>query len=252
VRTLPIAKPDWALFLDFDGTLVEIAETPTAIQVEHELINTLDAIKQCLNGALAIVSGRPISQIDRHLLPLTTTAAGLHGLEWRLDDGAVEQHGNAAFRAELSRIRGQLASFVKCHPGLLLEDKQLTLALHYRQAPQLQTQCQQRIEQLLADTTTLKVLQGKMVLEIKPAAIDKGAAIRRFLRQPPFRDRIPVFAGDDVTDEDGFAVVNELNGYSIRIGNDLNQVSAAQFCTPDVSGFISWLKSLPRQIKQHD
>lgn len=246
MHNLPVAQNNWALFLDFDGTLVEIAETPTMVRVEQGLIDTLNAIKTSLNGALAIVTGRPIDQIDQHLLPLTTTAAGLHGLEWRLNDGAIEQYNDKAVIAELAQVRRQLAEFARQHPGLLLEDKQLTLALHYRQAPHLQALCQEQVEQLVARAEILKVLQGKMVFEIKPAVINKGEAIRRFLQQPPFRDRIPVFAGDDVTDEDGFAVVNGLNGYSIRIG--AGQDSLAQFCTPDVSGFINWLKLLPQHI----
>jgi trehalose 6-phosphate phosphatase len=239
---LPRPAHDWALFLDFDGTLAEIAERPDDVSVHPPLPSTLAAVSEALDGALAIVSGRPLLEIDALLAPLTLPVAGLHGLE-RRDGGGRVARANAP-SGELKSARRVLADFVRGAPGLVLEDKGLTLALHFRQSPARRAECRRAVDRALADGSgALHVLEGKMVYEIKPAEIDKGKAIAAFLSEPPFAGRVPVFAGDDITDEDGFAMVNRLGGVSIRVGD--GAATRAGWRAASVDEFLDWLDRLP-------
>jgi trehalose 6-phosphate phosphatase len=215
---LPCPNLDWALFLDFDGTLIDIAATPDAVRVEPDLIETLDRLRVLLGGALAIVSGRPLTQIAHYLSPLELAAAGLHGLERRCAEGVVVRSDGAA--AAIGVVRDQLAAFATGKPQVFLEDKDLTLALHYRGAPELEEACRDAVERAVAQAGSgVRVLDGKMVLEVKPSGVDKGIAIKGFLEEAPFAGRVPVFVGDDVTDEYGFAFVEQRGGISIRVGH---------------------------------
>ncbi len=239
---LPRPAHDWALFLDFDGTLAEIAERPDDVSVHPPLPSTLAAVSEALEGALAIVSGRPLLQIDTLLAPLTLPVAGLHGLERRDGGGRVVRADAPA--GELKSARRELADFVRGTPGLVLEDKGLTLALHFRQAPTRRAECRRAVDRALANGTgALHVLEGKMVYEIKPVGVDKGRAIAAFLGEPPFAGRVPVFAGDDVTDEDGFALVNRRGGVSIRVGD--GTATRAGWRAASVDEFLDWLDGLP-------
>jgi trehalose 6-phosphate phosphatase len=243
---LPRPANDWALFLDFDGTLAEIAERPDEVSVHPPLPSTLAAVSGALDGALAIVSGRPLLQIDALLAPLTLPVAGLHGLERRDAGGHVVRADAPA--GELKSARRALADFVRGAPGLVLEDKGLTLALHFRQAPERCVECRRAVDRVLANGSgALHLLEGKMVYEIKPAAIDKGRAIAAFLGEPPFAGRVPVFAGDDVTDEDGFALVNGRGGVSIRVGD--GTATRAGWRAASVGEFLDWLDGLPDEAR---
>ena len=230
-RPLPAWDPDWALFLDVDGTLLEIESHPDDVRAGPRLQALLARIAGALDGALALVSGRSIASLDRIFAPLVLPAAGLHGLERRGADGRV--HYPAGFATRMSEARGSLIAFVEGHPGLLLEDKGAALALHYRNAPDLAGAARAAMED--ARNTLgedFHVQEGKMVLELKPTGEDKGTAIAAFLAEPPFVGRTPVFIGDDVTDEDGFRVVNRLGGHSVRVGQAPG--SAAGFTVPGV------------------
>jgi trehalose 6-phosphate phosphatase len=239
---LPQPAHDWALFLDFDGTLAEIAEHPDVVSVQPPLPSTLAAVSEALDGALAIVSGRPLLQIDTLLAPLTLPVAGLHGLERRDAGGRVVRADVPT--GELKSARRALADFVCGTPGLVLEDKGLTLALHFRQAPTRRAECRRAVDRALANGTgALHVLKGKMVYEIKPVGVDKGRAIAAFLGEPPFAGRVPVFAGDDTTDEDGFALVNRRGGISIRVGD--GTATQAGWRAVSVGEFLDWLDGLP-------
>jgi len=239
---LPPPAQDWALFLDFDGTLAEIAEHPDAVSVHPPLPSTLAAVSEALDGALAIVSGRPLLQIDALLAPLTLPVAGLHGLERRDAGGHVVRV--EAPTGELERVRRGLADLVRGTPGLVLEDKGATLALHFRQAPERRAECRRAVARVLANGSgALHLVEGKMVYEIKPTGVDKGGAIAAFLGEPPFTGRVPVFAGDDVTDEDGFALVNRRGGVSIRVGD--GGATRAGWRAASVGEFLDWLDGLP-------
>lgn len=231
-----------ALFLDVDGTLVEIEREPGAVHVPERLCRILGRLNVVTDGALALVSGRSLEQLDDLFSPLCLSAAGLHGLERRnLRTGVVRIEPDPLVFAP---ARAKLDGFAKAHAGVLLEDKQLTLALHYRNAPQYEREAKALAHAVAAGSEgALVLLEGKMVLELKPPGCDKGQAIAAFMDEPPFRGRQPVFAGDDVTDEAGFATINRLDGISIRIGTD-SRATAALYGHRDVGSMQDWLQGL--------
>jgi trehalose 6-phosphate phosphatase len=208
---------EWALFLDFDGTLVDIVERPTDVKVAPDLPEVLALLQSKLGGALAIISGRPISFLDEHLGSSRFDSAGLHGLEHRIGNDLylcqAEEH--PALRSVVERLH----DIVRDKPGLLIEDKGCSVALHWRLAAHEKEFCiataHAALESLGPD---YRVQFGKAVAEILPSAAGKGKIIESFLHEPPYRGRRPVFIGDDLTDENGFKAVNAQGGISIRIG----------------------------------
>jgi len=233
---------DVALFLDVDGTLVEIEREPGAVHVPEQLCRVLAQLQLASDGALALVSGRPIAQLDRLFSPLRLAAAGLHGLERRRLPATMVRAEVAS--SLLDRARHELATFAAGHPGVMLEDKGLTLALHYRGAPELQDAAAAMAQAVAAASDgALTLLAGKMVFELKPPGCDKGQAIGAFMAEPPFAGRRPVFAGDDVTDEAGFRVVADLGGIAIRIGSD-GHPTAASHGLADVPAMQRWLEAI--------
>ena len=229
----------WALFLDFDGTLVDLAATPDAVVVPPRLREVLAACADAFDGAVAIVSGRPIAVLDAMLRPLMLPAAGLHGLELRLADGTVERIAHGA--AGLSGLRARFMSLVREDARLVVEDKGSSLALHFRRAPERERE----LRALFAGAATMRtghqVMHGKMVLEVRPEHADKGTAVTRFLETSPFAGRKPVFAGDDITDEDGFAAVNRRGGISIKVGEG---ETTANCRVSDVVALHTWLATI--------
>lgn len=226
-----------ALFLDVDGTLLHIRDNPADVAADRGLVEMLQACFSKLGGALALISGRSIAEVDRIFEPFAFPVAGAHGAELR---GA----GNPAKSARETSLPGQsisaLEAFAAQAEGLLLERKKGGVSLHYRRAPELEDECRRFVGELLEELGAgFRLIAGKMVFEIAPADHDKGAAIRSFMEQPPFAGRAPVFIGDDVTDEDGFRVVNELGGISIRVGDSSN--SAARNRLPDEAAVRGWL-----------
>ena len=231
-----------ALFLDVDGTLVAIAETPDAVVLEPDSLGLLAGLNEALGGALALVSGRSIDDLDRLFAPLKLPVAGLHGLQRRDAVGVMhEAHEDLRGEPDYAELRDRLAAFAAAHPGVLLEDKRAAIALHYRRAPAAAEPARDLIEALLEGRRDrLAMVPGKMVFEIKPVAADKGVAIGAFMAETPFAARRPVFIGDDVTDEDGFRIVNDIGGLSIRVGEAAD--SAALAALPDVAAVTQWLR----------
>lgn len=226
----PIHLPEEiALFLDFDGTLVDIAERPEAIVVEPMLPGALARLSDRLGGALAVISGRPLAFLDERLGPERFDAAGMHGLEYRLRGEAKpcrpEEH------PALRRAVGDLEKAIQ-PIGALLEDKGCSVAVHWRLVPEHADEAR-RIAQSVATELgpDYRIQWGKAVAEILPAAAGKGRVIERFLEEPPFRGRMPVFVGDDLTDEDGFLTVNARGGVSVRVGAGAT-VARARIGTP--------------------
>jgi trehalose 6-phosphate phosphatase len=228
-----------ALFLDVDGTLVDIKDHPGDVRADAALIALLVRLAERLDGALSLISGRSIAEIDRIFAPAKFPSAGAHGTELRFDGNAVII-APADFPGEiLHRAR----AFADEHQGLLVEKKSAGLALHYRRAPRLETACREFVDGLMRELgPDFRLIDGKMVLEIAPRSHHKGEAIRELLQHDPFSGRRPVFIGDDVTDEDGFRVVNELGGLSIRVG-DGNE-TAARYALDDVTCVRDWLRSV--------
>ncbi len=244
---LPQPGKDWALFLDFDGTLVEIAETPESIVVDPSLGQLLDGVARYLDGALAVVSGRPIADIDRFLGGAVAAVAGLHGLERRTPDGHMHRCDSGA--GDIAAARERLQAFAATNINIHLEDKGLSLALHYRRAPEQASACEEIIGSLAAASDgRLEVQAGKMVFELKPVGGDKGDAVMAFMSAPPFAGRTPVFVGDDVTDEHGFAVVNDHDGISVVVGD--RTPSAARLRIKDIAALYEWLKTFREGERQ--
>lgn len=233
----PEAQLDWAYFLDVDGTLIDIAETPDAVCIDTALLDLITRLYRECGGAMALVSGRAISDLEKLLGSLHLPLAGQHGLERRDASGHLWTH--AAPPAAKCVIKEALAPVLARHPGLLLEDKGLTLALHYRLAPHLASYAHRLMKRLADDADEgLEVQSGKRVAEVKPSGIDKGTAVTEYLAESPFNGRRPVFIGDDLNDEHGFAEVNKMGGISIKVGKG---ASCARFRLRDVAAVRYWL-----------
>lgn len=233
----PAVARDWALFLDVDGCLVEFTDDPAQATVPASLVERLLQLSPLLEGALALVSGRRIDTLDRMFAPALFPAAGLHGLERRLDAETVVLPGvpEVALDAELLEARALLAE----HPGALVEDKGLAFALHWRAAPGAEPVARAFADDALKRLPGYRLQPGDHVVELKPDAADKGTAIAAFLEHAPFRGRLPVFAGDDLTDEHGFEVVNARGGISILVGDRAD--SAARHHLANPSAVRDWL-----------
>lgn len=238
---LPRPADGWALFLDVDGTLIEIADTPEAAAPAPGMRETLAALGGRFGGAVALISGRSLETLDRLFAPLRPVAAGLHGLERRDAAGHVVRPGGPI--REIESVGAALRDFARRDPGLLVEDKGPTVALHFRRAPGMADEAGRFARALLDEHRDRLVLQrGKMVLEFRPPGAHKGDVVEEFMVGAPFRGRLPVFVGDDVTDEDGFAAVNRLGGHSIRVG-DADR-SSARWRIASVAELHAWLDDL--------
>ncbi len=236
-RQLPSPSREWAYFFDLDGTLVELASKPWGVKADTELRELIASLAESTQGAVAVITGRPIADIDRLFPDIRLPVAGQHGVERRTITGELRRH---LFPAELlDAARVTLLDVERRHPELLLEDKGLSLALHYRQAPRLASYAHRMMHRLRDDLGTAFCVQtGKRVVELKPAGRDKGIAIREFMDEVPFSGRRPVFIGDDITDEDGFEVVNAYGGISIKVGGG---TTIARRQLPNVKAVRAWL-----------
>lgn len=235
----PALETDWALFLDIDGTLLTHAETPDAVYVDDALRELLERLQLQNGGALALVSGRAIADVDALFAPLVLPVAGQHGVEWR--DAAGNVHHLPFPEEHLRQVAQRFAAFKARHPGIVFEDKGHNLALHYRLAPQLEREVRTLVEHAVADLGENFELQaGKLVYELKPGGHDKGTAIEALLSTAPFEARTPVFIGDDLTDEYGFATVQRLGGHAVKVGEG---ESVAEWRLADVEAVRAWLGS---------
>jgi trehalose 6-phosphate phosphatase len=234
----PVRDREWALFLDVDGTVLEIARGPHAVHVSTRLQLALTTAAARESGALALVSGRRIGDLDLLFQPHRLAAAGVHGLERRDALGRMIRQPVAP--DALDGARKRLKELASARPGILLEDKGGALAVHYRQVLHLEGEVIAIVEAIAADLGPgFHAQHGKCVVEIKPAGYSKGAAIEAFMGEAPFAGRLPVFVGDDATDEDGFVAVNAQGGLSIRVG--YGGRTAARWRFTDVNEVIRWL-----------
>jgi trehalose 6-phosphate phosphatase len=230
----PFRKED-ALFLDFDGTLVEFADDPTVVRVDPALRRAVESAAARLAGAVALISGRPIEQIDRCFAPARLPVAGLHGLERRTSDGTRFQVQPApALRAAATRLRTKVQS----QRGMFLEDKGATLAIHFRAAREQRQVARELAETVLARLgAEFRLLPGVDVIELVPSAAGKGEAVRAFMRESPYAGRRPLFVGDDVTDLQGFEAARDLGGCGIAVGRRVS----ADYRLADVAAVGRWL-----------
>jgi trehalose 6-phosphate phosphatase len=212
----PAIESDWALFLDFDGTLLDLAPTPSAVVVPDGLREVLSRLRGRLQGALAIVTGRPIEEIDALLAPLILPVAGNHGASARLGDGAPRLLAPvAALPADwVARARAACAGW----PGTIVEPKPFSLAVHFRQAPAHGPDVWHLLSDLAADhAADYEVLTAHAAFELRSRHASKALAIERLMALPPFQGRVPVFIGDDVTDESGRAAARRLGGIGLDV-----------------------------------
>ena len=222
--TPPVRKSS-ALFLDIDGTLLDMARTPDAVVVPAELRSALICLYDGLEGALAFVSGRSLLGIDRLFAPLRTAAIGCHGAEVRGQDGNVRILADPI----PNPVRALFQELADAHPGTLLEDKIFTLSLHYRLAPEARAALEATLEKhapVLAGERVV-IQHGKAVIDAKPLGVDKSVGLRALMCQPPFQDRMPIFGGDDTTDMDVFHILPELGGHGFSVGRTFDGVDYA-------------------------
>jgi trehalose 6-phosphate phosphatase len=224
-----------ALFLDFDGTLVELAAAPDAIALSPAVAPLLKRLDRKLGGRLALVSGRAIADLEKHLDCADLAVSGSHGFELRLRDGSLAPLGR---RSDISETREAVRAFAETAPGLLVEEKPFGIALHYRQAPEEAERARALMAKLAGDGA-LVLQEGKMVAELRPRGADKGDALRAFMAEPEFAGARPIFVGDDVTDEDAFEAAAALDGAGVLVGS--RRATAAQWRLESVSAVIDWL-----------
>lgn len=243
--TPPPPSADWAYFLDVDGTLVELAPTPDGIRVDARMLDLLVQAYRLCGGALALVSGRTLADLDARLGLKHLPASGQHGLEWRDAAGAGGHHSAAD---DIRAIAPHVRALQHRHRQLIVEDKGMSIALHYRAAPRLGGHLHRSIRALVRSSNRhVEIQAGKRVVEIKPKGWDKGKAIESFMARPPFAGRRPVFIGDDLTDEHGFEVINRMDGVSIKVGSGS---TSARYRLPDVNAVLAWLRSIELTMRR--
>lgn len=231
----PIGLND-ALFIDFDGTLAEIAPTPDEVRVDPRVAELMTRWSQRLDGAVAVVSGRPLVQLIRLLRPYHGAISGIYGLERRLPGGKIDA---AVPLPELLHAREAMASFAAQFPGVALEDKGASFSLHYRARPEYGDAVHEAAQAMTGEH--LMTTPGKMVVEVMPKGFDKGMAIEAFLAERPFAGRRPIYLGDDRPDEAGFDIVNRLGGKSIVVGPPTGP-TVARHRLESVAAVVAWLE----------
>ncbi|MEE4350138.1 MAG: trehalose-phosphatase [Pacificimonas sp.] len=231
----PLDLQETALFLDFDGTLVEIAAKPDAIRVTDGLATRLENLSAAVGGRLALISGRFLSDIERHLGPVQVARAGSHGADLR--DAKGEPVGSAPEPMPASLLE-TIKAFAAHEEGVLVEDKPHGTGLHYRARPEMKAQVEAFADTLAAQHD-LGIKRGKMVVELMARRANKAEAVRTFMTREPFTGHTPVFVGDDVTDEDGFRAAKALGGFGILVGAP--RETEAAYRLPTVDEVHGWL-----------
>ena len=237
----PFLKPDLrrvALLLDFDGTIVDLAPTPESVQVPPSLRRALARLIERTGGAVALVSGRPVADLDRFFAPMRLPIVGVHGAELRLKGAMTEKRDPAALEPRLRRALGELEG-----AGVGIEDKGSSVALHYRLVPERAGLIRAAVDEICAQTwdPPIEVLSGKAVIEIKHVGFSKGTGVRELMTHAPFRGRRPIFIGDDATDETVFAILPEFDGLGFSVGREIAGLTGHFDAPADVR---AWLEQL--------
>lgn len=234
-----------AVFFDFDGTLVDLAPRPDGVRVGPRLTDLLGRLARLLGGAVGVVSGRPVSEIDAHLQPLRLPVAGVHGAERRGTDGFLRRIAVP----DLAPARELVEALVRSHPTLLLEVKPGALAVHYRQDARLEDEVLATMISAQARVDGMAVMRGKKVVELRPRRANKGEAVRSFLAERPFRHRRPWFFGDDVTDESAFEAVLAMGGVAVKVGEG-ETLATCRLDRPD--DVLCWVDNAVRALRADD
>ncbi len=244
---LPSAGQPWALFLDVDGTLVGFRNDPDEVQASASLKATLAALHAALDGALALVSGRAVSDLDRLFGPPLVSTAGLHGLQRRRADASTDNRQPGPDRVDA--LHREVAALAARLPEMRVEDKNICVALHYREAPAHKRDIVAGARRIADRLPGYETQPGDHIIEIKPAGMDKGRAVEAFLREAPFAGRLPVYLGDDLTDEHAFAAINTHHGISIRVGD--REPTHARFTLHDPQTVEDWLRQVLEATTTH-
>jgi trehalose 6-phosphate phosphatase len=237
-----------AVLLDIDGTLLDLAPTPREVWVPPGLAKTMHRLHQRTNGALALVSGRSLNDIDLIFAPDQFPAVGGHGAEMRIE---ADSEFVAAHAPPMDKeLKRRLAAIARLSPGILLEDKGYSLALHYRLAPHAEKAIYEAVSLIRADlpNAPIEVLPGKLVCEIKHSGFTKATGVRELMTHEPFRGRRPFFIGDDVTDESVFAIMPDLDGLAFSVGRRARGVAGHFDAPSDVREFLAHLLDDEREI----
>lgn len=235
----------YAFFFDVDGTLAEIQPHPDDVFIETDLLSALSRLTELTRGAVALVSGRPVVELDKLVAPLMLPLAGIHGAERR--DASYTLHQVELPATVPGALAEELSQMTTSMPGIYLENKGVAWAVHYRQAPEYAESVMECVASMVERYPSLTLQPGKCVVEIKPAASDKGSAISAFMSESPFCGRTPVFLGDDLTDERGFLVVNAMQGISVKIGEGDTE---ARYRLQDIRMVREWLIQLVSSLHQ--
>jgi trehalose 6-phosphate phosphatase len=237
---LGLALGNCAFLLDVDGTILDIASSPRQVWVPADLRRTLSRLAEATGGAVALVSGRSINDIDLIFSPLQFAAIGVHGAEMRLSGEGEVRPRIAPLKTALKR---KLATVGELGPGILVEDKGYSLALHYRLAPRAEKVIHEAISLIRGDLpdAAIEVLPGKCVFEIKRSGFTKATGVRELMRHPPFNGRKPLFMGDDVTDESVFAIMPDMDGLAFSVGRRVKGVAGHFDAPSDVREFLAHL-----------
>ncbi|MBS9475592.1 trehalose-phosphatase [Ancylobacter radicis] len=243
---LPPAQPDWALFLDIDGTLIEHADHPEGVTIPTRMPDMLVALQQALGGAVALVSGRTIDWMDRRFAPARLAASGQHGAEIRLaPDAPSVPITIPKWRQPLEHT---LVRELAAWPGVFIEHKPLSLAVHFRAVPEWSDAIMDKVVELgRGFDDGVEFLKGRFVIEVRPAGHTKGTAVEQFMRTSIFAGRRPVFVGDDVTDEDGFRAVRAAGGLAVAIGPRPTTQADHRLATP--ADVRHWLDQIPQMLE---
>lgn len=224
-----------ALLLDFDGTLVDLAETPDAIHVDAGFAALLDRLHRRFSGRIAIVTGRSLADLERHIGAIGAAVSGSHGFELR----AGGRTAMGSVPDGLAAARREFGGLAAADPRLVCEEKPGSVALHFRRAPERAREIGE-VAETLAARHALRLQNGKMVVELLPHGVDKGMAVARIMAEPPFAGTRPVFVGDDLTDEHGFAAATAMGGDGVLVGPP--RPTAARWRLPDVPAVRAWLE----------
>jgi trehalose 6-phosphate phosphatase len=232
-----------AILLDIDGTLLDLAATPAGVQVPSSLQAVLTTLWKWTGGALALVSGRPLRDIDRIFAPLELPAIGGHGAELRIEASNENVMRPAPLLEE--RLRRQLISLIS--KGMIAEDKGHSIALHYRSCPERGDDLHDAVKRILsaAPNGSYEILPGKFVIEVKPTGFNKGTAVLELMEMSPFKGRTPVFVGDDITDDAVFAILPDLKGVGFSVGRIVPGVTHV-FKNPEE--VRKWLSQIAAQV----
>jgi trehalose 6-phosphate phosphatase len=248
MQHIPFFIDQHALLLDFDGTLVDIAPHPNAVQPSFDLPQTLLHLQQLLGGAVAIVTGRTIADIDQFLAPIVLPVAGEHGAQRRSTDGQLHHVDTTFSMAQHAFMLRAATLLADQYEALWLEPKASGFALHYRTAPALADVCWDNLSPLMERIPDWALVRGKYGLEMRPSATHKGIALASFMQEAAFAGRKPVFVGDDAADEDGFVAAQLAGGYGIKVGAGANaSSSAAQYCWDSPAAVHTWLQHIVTQ-----